>query len=209
MGIDYQRNTPHTTFFTRTGLGLINRFVVYMGSLALQLHANGAMSLFCITILRDAFMIYSFGLHWKESDIHWGAGSDAGHLNGVKRRSKYAHPIDFREIRGIYALYSEYELMYIGQTGTGQNDRLFNRLKSHRTDHLAERWNRFSWFGFQRVIKPHNLSIITNSVKVEPEIAFNVLEAVVIAIAEPRLNLQRGRWGKACQYYQLEESNED
>jgi hypothetical protein len=31
----------------------------------------------------------------------------------------------------------------------------------------------------------------------------NIMEAVATAIAEPRLNLQRGRWGEAKQYYQV------
>ena len=35
------------------------------------------------------------------------------------------------------------------------------------------------------------------------EAALNVLEAVSIAISEPRLNLQRGRWGDATKYFQF------
>jgi len=150
-------------------------------------------------------MIHTFGLHWKKDYIHWGSGSNAGHLNGVNKRSRNADLVDFRKIRGIYSLYSDYELMYIGQAGTGNTD-LFNRLKTHRDDHLAERWNRFSWFGFQYVTRQHKLSMHTKSLTVKKNVAFNILEAVVIAIAEPKLNLQRGRWGKnsgeAIQYYQ-------
>ncbi len=42
----------------------------------------------------------------------------------------------------------------------------------------------------------------------------NISEAIAIAIAEPRLNLQRGRWSDATQYYQFfpeaeEEDEED
>jgi hypothetical protein len=29
------------------------------------------------------------------------------------------------------------------------------------------------------------------------------MEATAIAIAEPRLNLQRGKWGQAKQYFQI------
>lgn len=71
-----------------------------------------------------------------------------GKLLGAASRSSKAHPVDFRVQRGIYALYADYELVYVGQTGSG-DDRLFKRLKSHRNDHLSERWNRFSWFGTQ------------------------------------------------------------
>ncbi|MEB8534565.1 hypothetical protein [Acidithiobacillus ferriphilus] len=42
----------------------------------------------------------------------------------------------------------------------------------------------------------------TQTVHDSTEVALNVLEAIAIAISEPRLNLQRGRWGEAQQYFQ-------
>ncbi|MDA8151381.1 MAG: hypothetical protein M0003_01495 [Acidithiobacillus sp.] len=42
----------------------------------------------------------------------------------------------------------------------------------------------------------------TQTVQDSTEVALNVLEAIAIAISEPRLNLQRGRWGEAQQYFQ-------
>jgi hypothetical protein len=42
----------------------------------------------------------------------------------------------------------------------------------------------------------------TQAVHDSTEVALNVLEAITIAISEPRLNLQRGRWGDAQQYFQ-------
>jgi hypothetical protein len=102
---------------------------------------------------------------------------------------------------GVYALYADYELVYVGQTGAG-NQRLFRRLRDHKKDHLSERWNRFSWFGTQWVTKAGALSIDAAGVQESTEVALNILEALVVAVSEPRLNLQRGRWGKATQYYQ-------
>ncbi|WP_295581323.1 hypothetical protein [uncultured Lamprocystis sp.] len=46
------------------------------------------------------------------------------------------------------------------------------------------------------------LSIDAAGVQESTEVALNILEALVVAVSEPRLNLQRGRWGKATQYYQ-------
>jgi hypothetical protein len=104
--------------------------------------------------------------------------------------------------------YAEYELVYIGQTGAGE-DRLFKRLKTHRNDHLSERWNRFSWFGTQRVLQSETLSTDTAAVSQKVVAPLNVLEAVAIAIAEPRLNLQRGKWGEATQYFQWHSAMDD
>ncbi|MBK8285114.1 MAG: GIY-YIG nuclease family protein [Ahniella sp.] len=152
-------------------------------------------------------MILSFGLHWRVDRVSWGYPKVAGTLLGAASRSRKARPVDFRFQRGIYALYADYELVYAGQTGSG-NDRLFNRLKCHKTDHLSERWNRFSWFGTQWVTKANQLSTDTASIGQSVEAALNVLEAVSIAISEPRLNLQRGKWGDAKQYYQYWDRND-
>lgn len=46
------------------------------------------------------------------------------------------------------------------------------------------------------------LSIDTEAVHPTTAVALNILEAVSVAIAEPKLNLQRGRWGEAKQYFQ-------
>jgi hypothetical protein len=146
-------------------------------------------------------MIKTFGVHWRADHVFWGRQNKPGTLLGAASRSAKAVPVDFRDQRGIYALYAEYELVYVGQTGAG-DDRLFKRLKMHRSDHLSERWNRFSWFGTQWVTQQHKLSTDTAAVHQSVEAALNSLEAVVIAIAEPRLNLQRGKWSDATQYYQ-------
>lgn len=146
-------------------------------------------------------MIRSYGLHWREDRVDWGSQGVLGTLLGDASRSSKAKPVNFREQRGIYALYADYDLVYVGQTGAG-SDRLFKRLKAHRIDHLSERWNRFSWFGTQWVTLAGSLSADTASASESIEATLNILEAVSIALSEPRLNLQRGKWGKATQYFQ-------
>jgi hypothetical protein len=79
----------------------------------------------------------------------------------------------------------------------------------HRSDHLSERWNRFSWFGTQWVTAQNKLSTDTASVKQSVEAALNIMEAVAIAISEPRLNLQRGRWSDATLYFQYVDKTEE
>ena len=153
-------------------------------------------------------MIRSYGVHWTIDRVFWGQPKVAGTLLGAASRSQKAHSVDFREQRGIYALYADYELVYVGQTGA-RADRLFNRLKAHKSDHLSERWNRFSWFGTQWVTKANALSSDTATLNQSVEATLNILESVSIAISEPRLNLQRGKWGDATQYFQWCEMREE
>lgn len=153
-------------------------------------------------------MIRSYGLHWRIDRVAIGKPNVRGTLLGAASKSKRARVIDFREQRGIYVLYADYDVVYIGQTGSG-NDRLFKRLKDHTKDHLAERWNRFSWFGTQRVNDTGELKADSKTSIETVEVTLNILEAVCIAIAEPRLNLQRGKWGKATQYFQWYEGSQD
>ena len=156
-------------------------------------------------------MIRTYGLHWSSDEVQWGhqGSGGAGQLLGYKGPRKIGNGrprdiVDFREQKGIYALYYDFDLIYIGQTGDG-NNRLLARLRSHLTDHMAERWNRFSWFGTQWVTKKNTLSADATAPPFTIVQALNVLEAVAIAIAEPRLNLQRGNWKKMeiKQFFQI------
>lgn len=150
-------------------------------------------------------MIRTFGLHWHVDRVFWGWPGVRGTLIGCRHVSE---PVDFRYQRGIYALYADYALVYIGQTGA-RKQRLFNRLNAHRRDHLSERWNRFSWFGTRWVLKKNELAADADGVHIDIGCALDLMEAISTAIAEPRLNLSRGRWGEAIQYYQWWEEEEE
>ena len=156
-------------------------------------------------------MIRTFGLFWKRQGVHWGVRGPggAGTLLGASQRGD-APEIDFRDQRGIYALYSEFELVYVGQTGAGGN-RLLARLRNHLSDHLADRWDRFSWFGTRYVLAEGELSQDAVHANTKTTVALDVLEAVAIAIAEPRLNLRRGNWNSpgATQYFQVSSATPD
>jgi len=62
-------------------------------------------------------VIRSYGLHWSAEKVFWGYPGMTGTLLGSASRSKSARAVDFRYQRGIYALYADYELVYLGQTG--------------------------------------------------------------------------------------------
>jgi len=145
-------------------------------------------------------LIHSYGLFWNEQDVYWGKGSQRGQLLGVPARGRSQDPVDFRAQTGIYVLYADYDLVYVGQAGSGKA-KLFARLKTHRRDHLASRWNRFSWFGTRRVLTSGRLGQVTT--RHHPTLAslLHQLEAVLIAASEPPLNRHGGNFGRDTTRY--------
>ncbi|HKO36051.1 MAG TPA: hypothetical protein VJV21_06200 [Pyrinomonadaceae bacterium] len=129
-----------------------------------------------------------------------GVGRSAGSLLGVPAKNVTADVIDFREQSGIYVLYSDYKVIYVGQCGLGKQ-KLFIRLKQHRTDDLAERWDRFSWFGIRRVLGNGRLS--KEKLAVHPSLTnvLNHIEGVLIHAVEPAMNSQKGRFGNRVKRY--------
>lgn len=145
----------------------------------------------------------SYGLFWRVDRVDWGwrGKGNQGRLLGIT--SQRAGEVDFREQRGIYALYnSSYELIYVGQTGA-KGHRLFNRLKSHKFG-FEGRFTYFSWFGLDAAEGPDGERVLVECEPEAPTVSsmLNHLEAVVIAIAEPSQNRQGGRFGDAEYFYQ-------
>lgn len=145
-------------------------------------------------------LIRTYGLFWDEGKVFWGAGSKAGRLLGVPSNNVTAEPADFREQSGVYVLYADYDMVYVGQAGVG-NAKLFDRLKAHTRDALAERWNKFSWFGIRWVKRNGDLSTEVEAKHSELANVLNHIEAILIHAAEPRHNRQGGRFGDDVQQY--------
>lgn len=141
-------------------------------------------------------LVENIGSYWREDHVFWGAGSQAGSLLGVDAANVTAAPVDFREQIGLYALYADYKLVYVGQVGSG-NQKLFDRLKQHRKDDLAGRWDRFSWFGTRPLTpKGDRLRVERNQFHPTLDAVLNQIEGVLIHVAEPPYNRQGGRFGK-------------
>ncbi len=142
----------------------------------------------------------TMGLFWREDWVFWGRPKNQGRLLGVPARNLKAIPTDFREQTGIYVLYADYSLVYVGQTGLKQQ-RLFSRLKQHRKDDLAGRWNRFSWFGIRRAINHGQLSKDVSATHPPLKTVLDQIEGLVIHAAEPSMNGQGGRLRKSVTRY--------
>lgn len=158
-------------------------------------------------------LIKNYGLFWEREHVAWGGKGvgNNGTLLGLPTRQLRADPVNFRNQRGVYVLYDDnFRVIYVGQAGAG-NQRLFIRLRQHKRDHLAQRWNRFSWFGILPIVKGE---IDEDAIPAQPQEhdVLNHIEAILIAACEPPLNLQRGRFGQdVAQYVQLiaNENDED
>jgi hypothetical protein len=59
------------------------------------------------------------------------------------------HVADFRDQRGLYVLYGNYGAHYVG---LARDRGIGDRLKEHLSDRHAGQWDRFSWFGFRRLL---------------------------------------------------------
>ena len=145
-------------------------------------------------------IIKCYGLLWQAEDVFWGSGGRPGKLLGVSTRA-LTKEVDFHQQIGIYVLYSGHQMVYVGQTGSGSL-KLFYRLRGHRRDALAGRWDRFSWFGLRGVLRSGRLSVEKMRAGATLDVALNHIEAVLIAAAEPTLNKQGGRFGRDRRYLQ-------
>ena len=156
-------------------------------------------------------LFHNYGLFWQVGRVKWGkpGKGHSGTLSGF--RTLKEGEVDFREQRGVYALYDDnFKMLYVGQAGYG-NQRLYQRLHQHRFDALGERWSKFSWFGVDPVKGRAGKKEIVETEPSPPAVSavLNHLEALLIAAAEPVLNRQGGKFGDAEQFYQWYEEPED
>jgi hypothetical protein len=150
-------------------------------------------------------LIRNYGLFWRRNDVFWGRQRVSGHLLGFPATNVTAKPVDFRKQRGVYVLYDDtFHMVYVGQAGGGINQRLFDRLKQHVTDPLADRWTRFSWFGIRWVKANNELAAEADGAHTTSSAVLDHIEAILISAAEPPHNRQGGRFGPdTVQYLQF------
>lgn len=159
---------------------------------------------------RGQKIVRNMGLYWKRDKVRWKGNSGIGpaRLAGTRLSAKTKGDADFWNQTGIYALYADYHLIYVGQAGLSDKSCLGNRLKQHLTDDLAGRWNAFSWFGLQIVRGSDNKVGRRAGVSVSSRGHLaNVLEGIIIEVAEPPMNSQGARFGRGVErYIQVDDS---
>lgn len=137
-------------------------------------------------------IIRSFGMYWQRDLVVW--RSDARIFG---KQQAMAKPVDFGKQKGIYILYDQHTVVYVGRS----IDRpLGKRLYEHTIDRLGSRWNRFSWFGLLDVTPEGNLREVPLATTLAALIG--TLESLLIESLEPPQNRKRGDDFSAVEYIQ-------
>jgi len=150
-------------------------------------------------------IIQNYGLHWKRVGIGWGrkGPGSPGVLLGRNFKVKKSPVVNFRQQAGIYILQDAFRPVYIGQTGRG-NQRLWSRLRGHARGQLAERWDRFSWFGIFPVAGDKLSEKLSDDIKTTLSFVLDHLEGALIAVTEPPLNRKGPNFGDTVQFAQID-----
>lgn len=155
-------------------------------------------------------LIHAYGLFWRNDEVLWqpGRGSRPG-FQLLGRRGKNISTLqltDFRSQHGIYVMYNEWGSYYVGLALTGTIGR---RLRAHSIrDAHQGKWDRFSWFGFDRVLLSHDpeglqrLKRMPISQQVDPGKILRDVEALLIHVM-PSVNKRNERFASAKEWKQV------
>ncbi len=148
----------------------------------------------------DQRVIKNMGLFWRCEEVRWAGnrGIGGGRLAGERAKNKRLGEVDFWKQKGIYALYDNHHLVYVGQTSKSG---LGSRLKQHYFNDMVGRWNMFSWFGMLKATRQNKLAVPWETKYTFRSHLADILEGIVIAVAEPPLNGQEGRFGEKVEYF--------
>lgn len=139
-------------------------------------------------------LIHLCGEFWNPDSVEWGVpgrrsggGGDKGTLMGeLKLACGESATLDFWDARGVYDLYDNSRLVYVGQAFEGARGCLGKRQRDHLTDCFAGRWDMFSWYPTSSLRKRRFRAAGVRPIA--PHTVVDTLEAFAIAIAAPPLN---------------------
>jgi hypothetical protein len=144
-------------------------------------------------------LIRTFGEYWNPNLVNW---ANSWNLLGTKTRSKRGHDLNVYEERGIYVLYNDYVPVYVGKAF---RQSIGYRLQLHRESRRkGSRWDSFSWFGLKGFRANDELRSLNKVPSVRPEALIETLEALLIAVIDPKLNSRRETLKGAIPLYQSE-----
>ena len=155
-------------------------------------------------------LFHAYGQFWHRDQVTWnpGKGARGGFmLLGRKGERKSSLRLaDFRHQNGIYILYGNHGLHYVGLT---RNGGLGRRLKAHLTDKHRNEWQRFSWFSFGQVLKSRsaetgfqNFREVASKAQIDMTSIIGDLEAMLITVSA-NANVNQMRFAEAEMWHQV------
>jgi hypothetical protein len=152
--------------------------------------------------------IKSFGLFWRTDEVDWHPGKgSAFRLLGRRGQNLPSRRLaDFRDQQGIYILYGNHGPHYVGLT---KRLGLGNRLKQHLENRHAEQWDRFSWFGFRKVLLRRDSNGICELARMaemaggSPDAVITDVEALLIRAMGLSNNINQMRFTAADEWTQI------
>lgn len=152
-------------------------------------------------------LVGAYGVFWEAHLIDWNAYR--WRLLGRQGMNTQTLKVaDFRKARGVYVLYSDTGIYYVG-LASGANG-IGGRLKDHLTDVHSERWTRFSWFAFDG---PSETDVYPDGVLKHDEWAgieeaadkliIREMEALLLAVTSPPGNILKTNFQEATAWLQV------
>ena len=141
---------------------------------------------------RREMLVKAFGTYWNPELVDWGSRgrNNAGSMLGVSNIDGNNVDVDVWGQTAIYALYDNFRLVYIGKVKSTDTRSLGVRLREHRRDRFAGRWDSFSWFGLASITALGNLRA-AGTRQLGPDVVLSTLESIGIALTDAPLNRQR------------------
>lgn len=132
--------------------------------------------------------VTSFGIYWERA-ADWNTEALHGIHLPDSAKTKRPGVVNFAKQHAVYLLHHDREIIYVGKTVC-----LASRLHEHTVSPtLHNRWDRFSWFGFRKVIHDESGGGLGEA-DLPTDFAvcdlMAVVEGILIEAVEPRNNRQ-------------------
>lgn len=114
--------------------------------------------------------------------------------------------VDFRRARGVYVLYNEVGVYYVGLASGREG--IGRRLKDHLSDEHGDGWTRFSWFVFDMPSQEQYEDGVfktdsTDAIDVDSKVVVRDLEALLQVAMRPFANWNETKFHVGSEWIQV------
>jgi len=142
-------------------------------------------------------LIRTYGEFWSPDVVDW---AKSWRLLGTERADSKGPILNVYEERGIYVLYKDFVPVYVGKA---DRQSIGYRLQLHRESRRkGPRWDRFSWFGIRGLTSKGELRNLNAAAHADTSELIATLEALLIAVIDPRLNARKEKFKNAILLHQ-------